>query len=111
MHNNPTDDVEVRYSHIIKVITDWIDTTNLVVVFISGIIDRHFQRVARGTQDIRILSVAILQDSYAVASQPVGLELTNLLFVTRMFPLNRRGEALGVGFPFTVGAQFHSTGS
>ena len=32
MHNNPTDDVEVRYSHIIKVITDWIDTTNLVVV-------------------------------------------------------------------------------
>ena len=25
MHNNPTDDVEVRYSHIIKVITDWID--------------------------------------------------------------------------------------
>ena len=41
-----------------------------VAVFISGIIDRHFQRVARGTQDIRILPVAVLQDSYAVASQP-----------------------------------------
>ena len=82
-----------------------------VAVFISGIIDRHFQRVARGTQDIRILPVAVLQDSYAVASQPVGLELTNLLFVTRMFSLNRRGEALGVGFPFTVGAPLHSTGS
>ena len=25
-----TDDVEVRYSHIIKVLTDWIDTTNLI---------------------------------------------------------------------------------
>jgi hypothetical protein len=37
MHNNPTDDVEVRYSHIIKVITDWIDTTNLVVVGGRGV--------------------------------------------------------------------------
>ena len=41
MHNNPTDDVEVRYSHIIKVITDWIDTTNLVVVGGRGQEYRH----------------------------------------------------------------------
>lgn len=27
-----TDDVEVRFSHVIKVLTDWIDTTNLVAI-------------------------------------------------------------------------------
>ena len=26
-----TDDIDIRYSHIIKVLTDWIDTTNLIV--------------------------------------------------------------------------------
>ena len=47
MHNNPTDDVEVRYSHIIKVITDWIDTTNLVVVGGRGLAKSTYKRAGR----------------------------------------------------------------
>ena len=106
MHNNPTDDVEVRYSHIIKVITDWIDTTNLVVVGGRGLAKStviQARRSADCVYDMPGAPLAFVGNTYTnlrdniMPAVKTGWELWDSMKVCTMYrPAGHRNPGAGV---------------